>query len=134
MAKIIYTDDLPSGIGGRCKTPVFNFPFNLFGFGKCTIELRPKYKNDKGILNHELKHEEQFRNNAFHVYKYAFSKTYRLECELEAYAEQIKEYKYKNFNQCYWIVKVLHEKYKLKMSKEYLKNKVFEIWKREQVK
>ncbi|UTJ05383.1 hypothetical protein [Arcobacter roscoffensis] len=134
MAKIIYTDNLKEGIGGSFTPPLFPPVLNLFGIGNGTIKIRKKYIKDKGILNHELCHEKQFKQNWFHIFRYRFSKKYRLECELEAYKEQIKEYKYKKFDKCKWIIKALHEKYNLDMSKEYLKDRVYEIWKKESVK
>ena len=107
MAKIKYTDEgLLPWQGAICKTPIFPLILNMFGIGTCTIIIKPKYKNDIGLLKHELKHEEQFKNNMFHSLRYKFNRSYRLECELEAYKEQIKEYKYKNIEQKKFPIKI----------------------------
>ncbi|MEA2036915.1 MAG: hypothetical protein U9O94_05365 [Nanoarchaeota archaeon] len=104
---IIYTDDLPESVGGRCEYSAIPI------FGKCTIKIKPKYKDDIGLLNHELEHYRQFRSNPLHALMYEYIDSYRYKCELKAYAEQIKEYKYTNVNQCDWIITALSIKYKL---------------------
>jgi hypothetical protein len=43
-ALIIYTDDLPDDVGGRSFGPY--------------VRIRPKYRDDEGILQHELSHVE----------------------------------------------------------------------------
>lgn len=125
--KLVYKSSLPKWLGGRCKYPIFNFPFNLFGFGKCTIEIKHKYKGDAGLLKHELKHAEQFKNNNFHIIRYTFCEDYRLKCELEAYAEQINEYKYTTVKQCDWIIKALSEKYDLFIPKSTIEKEILKI-------
>ena len=128
MAKIKYTDEgLLPWQGAICKTPIFPPILNMFGIGTCTIIIKPKYKNDIGLLKHELKHEEQFKNNMFHSLRYKFNRSYRLECELEAYKEQIKEYKYKNIEQCSWIIDALVNKYDLKVTVKFVVKKIEEI-------
>lgn len=128
MAKIKYTDEgLLPWQGAICKTPIFPPILNLFGIGTCTIIIKPKYKDDMGLLKHELKHEEQFKNNMFHSLRYKFNRSYRLECELEAYKEQIKEYKYKNIEQCSWIIDALVNKYDLKVTVKFVVKKIEEI-------
>lgn len=128
MAKIKYTDEgLLPWQGAICKTPIFPPILNMFGIGTCTIIIKPKYKNDIGLLKHELKHEEQFKNNMFHSLRYKFNRSYRLECELEAYKEQIKEYKYKNIEQCSWIIDALVNKYDLKVTIKFVVKKIEEI-------
>lgn len=57
------------------------------------IFIRPKYKDDVGILAHEKVHVSQAWRNVLpqiHALRYAFSKPYRLACEVEAYKEQMK--------------------------------------------
>lgn len=45
------------------------------------------------LLEHEKKHVEQFYRAYFwHSIKYVFSRDYRLECEAEAYAQNVKHY------------------------------------------
>ena len=72
-----YTDDMPGNVGGYAKA--------------WFIRIRPKYKDDKGIHNHELTHVSQFwRTFGFHSLIYLLSKKYRLNAEVEAYKEQLK--------------------------------------------
>lgn len=55
------------------------------------ILIRPAYKNDIGLLEHEKIHVKQFwRTFGLTGLFYLFSKKYRLDCEIEAYKEQLK--------------------------------------------
>lgn len=56
------------------------------------IRIRPQYKNDEGLLQHELCHVRQFwvRGPFFHSLRYLWSQAYRLRCEVEAYREQLR--------------------------------------------
>lgn len=118
-----YSDAVGKGFGGECKYP--NIPLlNLFGIGECKINILSKYIDDKGILNHELKHAEQYKDNMFHILKYKFSKDYRLESELEAYKEQVKEYGYTDISECTWIIKALVSKYDLGLDETTITNRV----------
>jgi hypothetical protein len=55
------------------------------------IFIRPKYKEDKGLLAHEQVHVKQwFKTLALHPFLYLFSAKYRYKSELEAYKEQLK--------------------------------------------
>lgn len=124
MAKIDYTSKgLESWQGAVTKFPLFPY----FGLGNCRITINPKYKEDKGILNHELVHEKQYKRTWNHAVKYKFNKTYRLECELEAYTEQIKEYKYSDISQCSWIIDALVNKYNLNVPVGFIVKRVEEI-------
>lgn len=135
MVNIKYTEEgLSSWQGAICKTPMFPPIFNMFGFGTCTIIIRPKYIEDKGILNHELKHAEQFKNNKFHALRYKFSRDYRLACELEAYTEQIKEYGYKDIDQCSWIIDALVTKYDLRVTVTFVIKEIGKILKEVPIK
>ena len=80
-----------------------NYPYLIFytnnlpdNFHACTngfiIRMVPGYKNDEGLLKHELIHVKQFWLNGLliHTIRYRFSKSYRLKCEVEAYREQLK--------------------------------------------
>lgn len=127
MPKIIYSDEkLKDWQGAITKYPVLPI-LNLFGVGTPTIVIKTKYKDDRGLLKHELKHIEQYKSNMFHALRYKFNKSYRLECELEAYKEQIKEYNYKSIDQCKWIVDALVNKYDLKMTVGFIVKRVEEI-------
>ena len=77
-----------------------------------------KFNNDKGLLNHELKHVEQFYNDYLYGLKYNFSKAFRYKMELDAYTEQVKEYKYTDVSQAQWIINALFSKYNLGISKD----------------
>ena len=124
MAKIDYTSKgLESWQGAVTKFPLFPY----FGLGNCRITINPKYKEDKGILNHELVHEKQYKRTWNHAVKYKFNKTYRLECELEAYTEQIKEYKYSDITQCSCIIDALVNKYNLNVPVGFIVKRVEEI-------
>lgn len=115
--EIKYTDDLPAWVGGRCVYPALPY----FGIGTCVVQLIPKYRDDKGLLNHELKHVEQYNRSWFHVLKYKFNNKYRMECELEAYAEQVKVYKYTKVIELDWIVTAMCTKYQLEISEDYVR-------------
>ena len=111
MSNIVYTDDLPEWIGGQCEYP-------MFPWQECVIKIKPKYKKDLGLLMHEVEHEEQWRERWFHSLRYKYDRSYRYQCELDAYTMQILEYDYVNMYQADWIVTALYEKYDLKMSEE----------------
>ena len=105
--EIIWTDDLPGWKGGVCEYEAF----------KSVIKIRPKYKNDIGIQNHEKKHAEQYKKLFWiHSGLYMLNASYRLKAELEAYGEQVKAYGYTRRSQYDWIVKALFYHYDLKMS------------------
>lgn len=124
MVKINYTTKgLESWQGAVTKFPLFPY----FGLGTCKIIINPKYLDDKGILNHELVHEKQYKRKWNHAVKYKFNKNYRFECELEAYKEQIKEYKYKDIKQCSWIIDALVNKYNLNIPVTFIVKKINEI-------
>jgi hypothetical protein len=58
------------------------------------IFIRPEYKDDKGLLEHELVHRKQWlRTLGLHAFFYLLSKKYRFKSEVEAYKEQLKHYK-----------------------------------------
>lgn len=54
------------------------------------IFIRPKFKGDKGLLEHEKVHRKQFfQTLGLHGILYALSKSYRYEAEIEAYRVQL---------------------------------------------
>ena len=64
------------------------------GSAGCTkawfIYIRPAYKEDRPLLEHEKIHVRQFwRTLGFHALFYLLSKTYRLNAEVEAYRVQL---------------------------------------------
>ena len=55
------------------------------------IGIRPAYKDDKGLLEHEKVHVKQFwRTLGFHGLLYLLSKRYRLNAEVEAFKVQME--------------------------------------------
>ena len=55
------------------------------------IKIRPNYKDDKGLLEHELVHVKQwYRTFTLHSILYKYSSKYRLNSEIEAYKVQLK--------------------------------------------
>lgn len=78
--------------------------------------LRPKYKEDKGLLEHELTHCKQFyRTLSIHVWLYKFSAKYRLSAEVEAYKKQLEYHTDKELN-IDWMAKAISERYDLDVS------------------
>ena len=72
-----YTDNMDENFAGITRAFV--------------ISIRPKYKDDKGLLEHEKTHVRQwYKTLGLHGLLYAFWRTYRLNCELEAYKEQMQ--------------------------------------------
>lgn len=110
--KIIYSQTLGRGIGGKCS-------YNPFS---ATIKLHPKYKDDKGILEHEKAHARQY-GRLFWVHSGLgmVSGWYRLLIEIEAYRSQVKAYSYKSKQEYEWIVTALCDKYRLNISENEIK-------------
>lgn len=74
--KVIYTDNLPEGVGGRAN-----------GF---IIRIRKSYKDDEFLLRHELEHVRQwYITLMLHPLLYKFSTRYRTWSEARAYARQV---------------------------------------------
>ena len=54
------------------------------------IYVRPTYRDDKPLIEHEKTHVRHFWRNPFkHVWKYGRDKDYTLACEVEAYRCQL---------------------------------------------
>ncbi len=103
--EIQFSEDIGRGpsTGGYCS----------YGLFSCEIHIKSKYKNDEGIINHELAHARQFgRLFWIHSALVALSGKNRLLIELEAYRCQVKSYKYTNKVQYEWIITALDTKYK----------------------
>ena len=76
-ALILYTDNLPEGVGGCANGPV--------------IRIRPKYREDEGIHAHELTHVWQWwLTLGLHSLLYLLVRRYRLWAEVQAYREQTR--------------------------------------------
>jgi len=65
--------------------------FAAYEFGPFVF-IRPKYKNDLGLLHHELTHVRQFWRNPLMGLFYTFSKKSRAYYEIQAYRVQLKFY------------------------------------------
>jgi hypothetical protein len=77
---VFYTDKFIKPQHGGISLAIFCF-------------IRPKYKSDEGLLQHELTHSRQFyRNPILHLCLYRFWDKYKLECEVEGYKVQLKYY------------------------------------------
>jgi len=71
-----YTDDIPEGFAGEAK----------FWF----IKIRPAYKSDLGLLDHEKVHVDQFwRTWGLHILLRRYQ-PYHSKCEVEAYKRQLQ--------------------------------------------
>lgn len=77
---IFYTDRfVPDGSAGCARGPA--------------IFIRPQYKGDVGLLEHEKVHRWQWlRTLGIHSFLYLFFSEYRLAAEVEAYKEQARHY------------------------------------------
>ena len=76
-AIVIYTDDLPEGVGGQAV--------------RCVVSIRPKYEHDEGLLHHELTHVWQWWLTLFlHSILYPNVRRYRLRAEAMAYRVQMR--------------------------------------------
>jgi hypothetical protein len=78
--KVIYTDFLiPKKYDAMTRGPL--------------ILVRPEFKDEKGLVEHEIVHVKQWwKNPLFHALMYKISKKYRLASEVEAYKHQLKFY------------------------------------------
>lgn len=75
----IYTDKLPDNVAGRTN-----------GF---VIRIKPSYRDDAGLLAHELVHVKQWWVTlGLHSLLYLLSDRYKLWAEVQAYKEQAKHY------------------------------------------
>jgi len=74
---IYYTDGVPSGSAGCANGPV--------------IRIRPAYKNDKGLLFHEIEHiRHWWYSLGFSSILYLLSKRFRLWAEVKCYKVQLE--------------------------------------------
>ena len=100
---LIYTDNIKEGFGGMA---------NAF-----TIRIRPKYKNDIGLLEHEKVHVKQFwRTLGIYCILYPLSKEYRLKSEVEAYRKQLEFCEDKKYSRMLFADNI-STKYKLDITK-----------------
>jgi len=115
--KIKYVDKLPNEFAGK----FYGIPFFP------VIKILKEYKEDKGLLEHELTHYKQYKRTLmFFELLYSF-KYFRLKFEVEAYKKQLeycpdnlKEYCLDKF------AEFISTKYKLNISKEKAKHLLVE--------
>lgn len=103
-----YTDKfVPANAGACARGPV--------------IFIRPKYRNDVGLYEHELMHVKQWVFSlGLHSFLYLLSKRYRLWSEVQAYQKQL-EYSPQDIN---LFAKFIAENYGLKITQEEAKELV----------
>lgn len=83
----------------------------------CFILIKPKYKDDVGLHDHQMVHIYQhWRSFWVHHFKYNESDKYRFESEVEAYAVQYGAYPDKKHFDLF--VEFMLEKYKLAFCKK----------------
>ena len=93
------------------------------------VLIRPEYKDDEGLIQHELTHVKQnLRTFLWSGIKQMWNKQHRLDRECEAYAVQLH---YVPTNQ-YKVMKTrfvnyMYSKYNLGMSKNYIRRR-FDKW------
>ena len=93
---------VPEGAAGCCR-----------GF---VIFIRPKYKDDRGLLEHEKVHRRQWlRTLGIHSFLYFFVPEYRLASEVEAYRVQAECYTDDRLPK---FAKLIATKYGLKVTEE----------------
>jgi hypothetical protein len=77
LYRVTYTNDIPEGFAGTAR----------FWF----IKIRPEYKDDTGLLQHEKEHVRQFwMFSLFHCLAYGRLDRYTLWCEVQAYRKQLE--------------------------------------------
>ena len=77
-AIVIYTDRIPEGFAGMANAMI--------------VRIRPKFKSDAGLLQHELTHVKQ-SYRLFFLFSsllYLLDDDYRLYAEVEAYCKQLE--------------------------------------------
>jgi hypothetical protein len=80
------------------------------------IRVKPKYKSDRGLLEHEKTHVRQWIFTlGLHSLLYLFSSKYKLYSEIQAYREQLKWYSKDNTE---LFATYICERYNLKADKE----------------
>ena len=107
-------------------------PKRFSGYHVGTLVLiRPDYKDDEGLIQHELTHVKQnIRTVGWSGIKQIWDKNHKLNRECEAYAEQLKYVpanQYKTVSTRF--VNFMYTKYNLGMSKNFIRRR-FEEYKK----
>ncbi len=108
-----------------------SMPKRFSGYHVGTLVLiRPDYKDDEGLIQHELTHVKQnIRTLGWSGIKQIWNKNHKLNRECEAYAEQLKYVpanQYKTVSTRF--VNFMYTKYNLGMSKNFIRRR-FEEYK-----
>ncbi len=100
---VIITDAMPKKFGGMCLGVI--------------VLLRPKWKDNEGLLQHELTHIKQnLRSGLTSAFRQNWDKQHKLDRECEAYAVQLTYSSNKKWHKkCY--VDFMYNKYNLGMTK-----------------
>ena len=94
--------------------PVFifynDYKFDMGGKNRIIyVKIKNKYKDDGGLLCHELTHSKQFYRLSLKSWLYHFSAKWRLKSELECYAKQIHYYyRHGNLDTEYFLYRFSH--------------------------
>jgi hypothetical protein len=109
---IFITNFMPKRFGGYTVGPF--------------ILIRPEYKNDEGLIQHELVHVKQFiRSFGIVPLLSTFNKQRRLNSECECYAKQLQYVDKKNYSVVRArFVNFMYTKYQLGMSKNYIRRRL----------
>lgn len=107
---VLYTDNLDPKWGGYCYGPF--------------IKIRNRYKEDIGLLEHELTHSRQtYRTFFLHGLFYKFIESYRVKSEVEAYKVQASYYQNKESSYS-WMADAIMSKYNVS---KYNKQQVLDL-------
>ena len=105
-------NNMEVGYAAKCKYSLLPL------IGTCIVTVDEKYKNDAGLLEHEIEHVKQYSKNPLHALMYKWCSWYRYKCEIAAYKIQTKVYGYTEKSQYNWIVNAMLDKYNIHKSKE----------------
>jgi len=106
-----YTEEGLGHASGICKYEPFS----------CRILIHPKFKESKGLLEHELVHYRQYKRLWFiHTALIYLSREYKLHIEIEAFLAEIEIEK----KSVEWMVEALYSNYNLNMTKEYIRRRI----------
>ena len=95
-----------------------------FGMFIC---IKPEFKDNIALLEHELVHCRQFyRTLCIHSILYKLSSKYRLNSEIEAYKATIEYSGYTEEIQSKWIVNSLLNDYDLDYTREYIEGLLYD--------
>ena len=91
----------------------------------CLVLIRPDYKDDEGLIQHELTHVKQnIRTLGWSGIKQIWNKNHKLNRECEAYAVQLEYVPVKQYDTMKTrFVNYMYTKYDLGMSKNFIRRR-----------